>query len=590
VQVVVKPGDTIEGRYKIVRVLDQGGMGTVFLAEHVLIKRRVAIKILHAKYAQDTDVIDRFMNEARAAGTLGHPNIVESTDMGFTRDDVPYIVFEYLEGSLLTEEIYRHPNGLPVRRALKIAEQIASALQAAHNAGIIHRDLKSDNVFLTFKDEVPDHVKVLDFGISRFQEAEQDSRPHQLMGTPEFMSPEQVLHPGKVDRRADIWALGVILYEMLTARRPWRNDHDPHALLHSVVHDPPPPLVVPKAPPGLAEMIVEKLLAKDPEQRYPSMKEAQGALEAFRGVMARETGPVSADGIAPPAEMPPAAKLVELPPRPPHRTPWLVAGLAAVAAGTALLFVSKAAAPPPPKVDERPLVAAVESDADMLSRALDSELHAAHLRVEGTVQSPMLRSAIETDAATVRDLVINEMKLHLGPGEALTLYQMQNGHAAPLLHLPDTASDIALPGDGESRLDTDGKAVNAVVSAPISTQAGSIGGAIVLSVPVDLTEIDKRVATHTVEATLTGLSAPVPLAHGTQPAATQPKPVSTPVATPKDVKRGPLQLAAVIAIPEAAAAAAPGDPYALVRYGLWGIGALLVLIYVGSLLRGRASS
>src|SRR4051812_35792170 len=132
----MKPGDTVEGRYRIIRVLDEGGMGTIFLAEHVLIKRRVAIKILKPELAADAEVVERFMNEARAVGTLRHPNIVESTDMGFTRDGVPFIVFEYLEGSLLTEAIYQRAGGLPVRRALKIADQIASALHAAHNAGI----------------------------------------------------------------------------------------------------------------------------------------------------------------------------------------------------------------------------------------------------------------------------------------------------------------------------------------------------------------------------------------------------------------------------------------------------------------------
>src|SRR5688572_10510917 len=131
--VVVKTGDVIEGRYRIIKTLGAGGMGTVFLAEHALIKRRVAIKILHHELASDPNVVERFMNEARAAGTLGHPNIVESTDMGFTQDQVPYIVFEYLEGTLLTDELYR-VGGLPVRRAVRIAEQIASALYAAHGA------------------------------------------------------------------------------------------------------------------------------------------------------------------------------------------------------------------------------------------------------------------------------------------------------------------------------------------------------------------------------------------------------------------------------------------------------------------------
>jgi serine/threonine-protein kinase len=113
---VVKIGDLVEGRYRILRTLGAGGMGTVYLAEHALIKRRVAIKILHPEFATDANVIERFMNEARAAGTLGHPNIVESTDMGFTHEREPYIVFEYLEGSLLTDEIYR-VQGMPVRRS-----------------------------------------------------------------------------------------------------------------------------------------------------------------------------------------------------------------------------------------------------------------------------------------------------------------------------------------------------------------------------------------------------------------------------------------------------------------------------------------
>src|SRR5678815_3750383 len=145
---VVQVGDVVEGRYRILKTLAEGGMGTVYLAEHTLIRRRVAIKVLHPELATDEHLVDRFMNEARAAGTLGHPNIVESTDMGFTADHVPYIVFEYLEGTLLTDEIYR-VGGLPMRRAVRIAQQIASALHAAHTADIIHRDLKSDNIFLT---------------------------------------------------------------------------------------------------------------------------------------------------------------------------------------------------------------------------------------------------------------------------------------------------------------------------------------------------------------------------------------------------------------------------------------------------------
>ena len=294
----VEIGEVVEGRYKILRPLAEGGMGSVFLAEHWLIKRRVAMKILHRELADDAEMIRRFMNEALAAGTLGHPNIVESTDMGFTRGDVPYIVYEYIEGTLLTDEIYRLPE-LPIRRALRIAYQIASALDAAHNAGIIHRDLKADNVFLTDKFDALDHVKVLDFGISRFLTSSQrTARKNTLMGTPEYMAPEQIIAPETVDKRADIYALGVVLYEMLAKRLPFpltaedgraKTKHTPdleatHAMLHRIVGEPPPPLVRHDAPPGLGEMICEKLLAKDPAKRYQTMKDVQGAIEAFASV------------------------------------------------------------------------------------------------------------------------------------------------------------------------------------------------------------------------------------------------------------------------------------------------------------------
>ena len=275
----METGDIVEGRYRILRTLGEGGMGTVFLAEHTLIKRRVAIKILHSELATDANIIERFMNEARAAGTLGHPNIVESTDMGFTNSHVPYIVFEFLEGALLTHEIYR-VGGLPVRRAVRIASQIASALTAAHNAGIVHRDLKSDNVFLTDKDDAFDHVKVLDFGISRFLMLD-DQQKGMVMGTPEFMAPEQITAPESVDRRADIYALGVILYEMLTARRPFASEDDPRQLMHRIVHEAAPPLVRPEVPPALEDAILCKMLAKDPAERYQTMSDVEVALESF---------------------------------------------------------------------------------------------------------------------------------------------------------------------------------------------------------------------------------------------------------------------------------------------------------------------
>ncbi len=286
-ETVVEIGEVVDGRYKILELLAVGGMGTVFLAEHWLIKRRVAIKFLHRELVTDPDMIRRFMNEALAAGTLGHPNIVESTDMGFTRTDIPYIVFEYVQGKALSEEVARL-GSLTVRRALKIAYQIASALEATHRAGIVHRDLKSENILLTERDDIVDHVKVLDFGISRFLAAsDRTAVGATTMGTPEFMAPEQITSPDAVDHRADIYALGCVLYEMLTGTVPFAYAGPTgdltatHALLHHIINTPPPLLDRDDAPTGLRELIAEKLLAKDPADRFQSMTEVRGGLESF---------------------------------------------------------------------------------------------------------------------------------------------------------------------------------------------------------------------------------------------------------------------------------------------------------------------
>jgi serine/threonine-protein kinase len=271
--------DVVDGRYRVIRKIANGGMGTVFLAEHLLIKRRVAIKLLHAELATDRGMVERFMNEAAAAGTLGHPHIVESTDMGFTRGGIPYIVFEYLEGCLLTEEIERL-GGLPVRRALVIARQIASALEAAHNAQIAHLDLKSDNVFLTSRGDTFDHAKLLDFGISRFMAADsEDTQPRVVMGTPEYMAPEQVASPGLVDGRADIYALGVLLYEMLAGHCPFASN-DLRWVLGQIVYAAVPPLDRP-VPRAVERLLFEGLLVKSREHRLQTMSEVIAALDTL---------------------------------------------------------------------------------------------------------------------------------------------------------------------------------------------------------------------------------------------------------------------------------------------------------------------
>ena len=289
---MIAVGEVVEGRYKVIRPIADGGMGTVFLAEHWLIKRKVAMKVLHADLVGDATMIRRFMNEALAAGTLGHPNIIDATDMGFTKSDLPYIVFEYLEGVSLADEIRRNGR-LPWRRAVRIATQIASALSAAHAAGIIHRDLKTDNIFLSQKQDVTDHVKVLDFGISRFLSAsDKTGISSVLLGTPEFMAPEQVLAPEDIDHRTDIYALGIVLYEMLAGHVPFLLEQEPgcvgldvaaaHRLLDRIITEPAPPLTF-DVPHGLAA-VVHNMLAKDRDARPQTMEDVAASLALFAGL------------------------------------------------------------------------------------------------------------------------------------------------------------------------------------------------------------------------------------------------------------------------------------------------------------------
>jgi len=574
----VKPGDTIEGRYRVIRALDAGGMGSVFLAEHVLIKRRVAVKLLRSELAEDADVLERFMNEARAAGTLGHPNIVESTDMGFTRDGLPYIVFEYLEGSLLTDEIYR-VKGMPIRRALRIARQIASALVAAHAAGVVHRDLKADNVFLTDREDASDHVKVLDFGIASFIEADGGSvRNRQMViGTPQFMAPEQITAPETVDHRADIYALGVILYEMLAARRPFDNDDDPEAVFQQVVSDPVPALGVPDLPPGFEEMLLDKFLAKRPEQRYQTMKDVEGALNAFASTVrpfGRDSAPIPVSSPQEawppqsPSTMPTVATVVSLP-TPPPRTgrALLVSAILVLAAGVSLLFITSK-----PTQNLAPL----QTDADKLASAIEAATKGAQLRAGGFAQSPQLRAAVETDAATVRDMVKGDFMVTPAPGEIFELFQLHDKTVVPMLMIPD-GPPLPTRADNQPRLSTDGKSLVVVVSAPVLTQRSTVGGGVALAVPIDLSQVVQQLATHTTAASLQGLSRPVPL--GPTPGAT---PTEVPIPVMKDLG---VSLTLVANVP--IAKDETGARLALARLGCWILGGFLALLYLANLIRTR---
>jgi len=268
-------GSEVDGRYKIVELIGEGGMGKVYLAEHVEIGKRVALKVLHPSYSRMPDLVERFRREARAASKIGHPNIVDVTDSGSTPDGSVYFVMEYLQGVELGSVIERE-GALEVSRALKITAQVCRALQAAHREGIIHRDLKPENIFLITKGGEADVVKVLDFGIAKTTEAEAArerrlTSPGMAMGTPEYMAPEQAA--GRpADARTDIYSLGAIMYEMVTGIPPYSGDNFMEILTKKATQDPPPAVTVrPELPLAVSEL-VGSAMSRDPALRPPSME------------------------------------------------------------------------------------------------------------------------------------------------------------------------------------------------------------------------------------------------------------------------------------------------------------------------------
>jgi serine/threonine protein kinase/TolA-binding protein len=283
-------GAEIDGRYRVIELIGEGGMGKVYLAEHVEIGKRVALKVLHPSYSRMPDLVERFRREARAASKIGHPNIVDVTDSGTTADGSVYFVMEYLEGVELGSVIERE-GALDVARALKITGQICRALSAAHREGIIHRDLKPENIFLITRDGTADVVKVLDFGIAKTTEAEAArerrlTSPGMAMGTPEYMSPEQAA--GRpADARCDVYALGAIMYEMVTGIPPYSGDNFMEILTKKATQDPPPPHVVrSELAPAVSELVTASM-ARSPGDRPQTMEALEYELNkclAGRGV------------------------------------------------------------------------------------------------------------------------------------------------------------------------------------------------------------------------------------------------------------------------------------------------------------------
>jgi serine/threonine-protein kinase len=291
-------GETLKGKYRLDELLGTGGMGEVYRAQNMLVNREVAIKILHAHHYTNKEVVSRFMQEAKAANAVRHRNIVDVLDIDKDDRGVPFIVQEYLEGEDLAARIERPPHCIDPDEALALLIPVIDGVALAHKNGVIHRDLKPDNIFLAKIDGevVP---KILDFGISKIEEEvewrkrtggggapmSQNARltaAGASMGTPAYMSPEQIRDPRSVDARTDIWSLGVMLYEVLGGRMPF--DADDLAGLFAVIHTQDAPAlerVNPKVPKALAR-IVQRCMRPEPSGRYPDAHALTAALTEFR--------------------------------------------------------------------------------------------------------------------------------------------------------------------------------------------------------------------------------------------------------------------------------------------------------------------
>lgn len=281
----VVPGDVIVGKYRVERILGQGGMGVVVAAVHVHLDERVAIKLLRPEGVAKNEAAERFMREAKAAVKIKSQHVAKVLDVGVMDDGRPYMVMEYLEGRDLGEELDR--NG-PMAEAVAVdyVLQACDALAEAHKRGIVHRDLKPSNLFLC-KNQKPPIVKLLDFGVSKFKDNSllANTSPSltaeaALLGTPYYMSPEQIRSAKDVDERADVWALGVILYELISGRVPFDGE-SATSVLAAICGDKPKPLhEVCKTVSADVSEIVGACLAKNLAERMPNVRELVRALAA----------------------------------------------------------------------------------------------------------------------------------------------------------------------------------------------------------------------------------------------------------------------------------------------------------------------
>ena len=276
-------GEVLAGKYRIEEKIDEGGMGCVYRATHVLMEKTIAIKVLHPALAADDNIVERFTREAKAASRISHPHAINVTDFGESEKGVVYLVMEYLRGRTL-KDVIRSEGPMPLTRVAEIVRQVAGALEVAHTEGVVHRDLKSDNIMLE-EAAGGDWAKVLDFGIAKIQQDVDKTdpgltAPNLIIGTPQYMSPEQCSQAARIDSRSDIYSFGVIIYEMLVGHVPFAGDSPTGIMMKHLQEPAPSVLDERKDLPASVGEVVARALAKQPEDRFQSASELSDALAA----------------------------------------------------------------------------------------------------------------------------------------------------------------------------------------------------------------------------------------------------------------------------------------------------------------------
>jgi serine/threonine-protein kinase len=284
---VGEAGVVLDGAYQLVRAVSQGGMSTVFEAIQLKLQRRVAVKVMSAELAADPEALARFRREVKIASKLTHPHIVQLLDFGFTPSGQAYLVTEYLEGEDLEERLFR-VGRLPLPATAALVKQLASGLAAMHAKGVVHRDLKPGNVVLVALEGGAEFVKIVDFGISKLRPATQLTKPATVLGTPEYMSPEQATgRTADVDHRTDQWALGATIWRTLSGQPPFSGG-SVEDLLSRIVHEEPPPLL--DSAPHLTievDRVLRRALSRRPSDRFATVAAFARAFQAAATAWAR---------------------------------------------------------------------------------------------------------------------------------------------------------------------------------------------------------------------------------------------------------------------------------------------------------------